>query len=108
MFICSLRYLQSSIHHFSYMKYQRCFLYAVCLNQKDLQFYLSEAFDQDWLLLHNCLPNSLASVPKVGKEALSDQLKSYQKAWIQEPETPKKQLWKSCWKVLAVRSLFLP
>lgn len=46
-FICSLHYLQSSVHRFSYMKYQRCFLCAPCLNQKDLQSYLSKAFDQD-------------------------------------------------------------
>lgn len=98
MFICSLHYLQSSIHHFSYMKYQRCLPYALCLNWKDLQLYLSKAFDQDWLLLHNYLPNSLASVPEVAREALSRQLKSYQKTWIQEPETPKKQPWKKeCW-----------
>lgn len=98
MFICSLHYLQSSVHHFPYMKYQRCILYALCLNWKDFNFYLSKAFDQDWLLLHKYLPKSLASVPEVGREALSGQLKSYQKASIQEPEIPKKQPWKEeCW-----------
>lgn len=80
------------------MKYQRCFLNALCLNRKDSQFYLSKAFDQDWRLPHNYLPSSPASVPEVGREALSGQLKSYQKASIQEPETPKKQPWKEdCW-----------
>lgn len=79
MFICSLHYLQSSVHRFSYMKYQRCFLRAPCLNWKDSQSYLSKAFDQDWLLLHNYWPIFLASDPGLGREATSGQLKSYQK-----------------------------